>query len=257
MSARREMGEAFAGMDAAFKRRLEEAPPRFIGRHADVVTLDLALEGWSVPALTQKCYGIRFLINGSNPDARLDLEANGGWTAFAPGDWIYGAFDGLTIRRSPITGAATEGSARLLLLRDPDVRAGQTDRDAAGLLSSMSVAKTANGIQQARNEASANEPDANTPGVSLAGVRGFRVYLIADAAETFVSGTIRGWAFKAGLDRWAATPIEYDVAAAVGRRDYQFADEIPSVPEGLIYFEADTVLTSGAGNLYVVVETWA
>lgn len=255
MNARNALAQAQAGMEQAFRRQLEEAPPRFTGRHFDTVDLDLSLPGWSSPALTQPGFGVYFIRNGSEPDAILDLESNGLWAGMVPGDFARGmAFDGLMVRRNP--NSVQSGNARLLILRNPNVEAGQSPQSPSGGLGGGAVGPGGAATQSTADD---NAPTAVTDGVSLSGVRAVRLVVSAAAGQTLSGGgTVELWHYNASRARWCRVDVEFSMAtlpAAATFRDWIFPDQPIDVPEGRLYARARTVTASG-GALTISLETY-
>lgn len=195
-------------------------------------------------------YKLLYLREGSDAGGLVDIEIGGRIERMAPGDKIVGPFDGFRLIRS--SASVTVGTARFLVVLDP--RADYVENQAinrSGALSTVSAGQTANAIN--------NNPTLVTQGISLAGAKGLRVIVSADATRTLSgAGTLRFHYWDTALARWVYNPeLDVDMAfiAAATFRDVVLADRAVYVPAGRVFVECVSVTVS-AGALTVLLETW-
>lgn len=213
---------------------------------------DLASSG-SGRVIEEHGFGIMFRKSGSNPAALLTLEIGGEIRHFAPGDWFLAKFERLQVRNSELGQAA--GLANLLVFRRDDVLF-RSDGSPVSLATTSGPLGPAEVATQAVNEPSGNKPTVNTTsGVSLAGVKGYRVIVSAESGQTLSGGgDVRMWLFNSTLARWSLSGISWTPEA--GNRDWVSPDRAIEVPSGFLFPECKSVTVSGGTTVLPFIETW-
>lgn len=214
------------------------------------VNISLSDARWSnanLPLQTSG-YGIVLAVQGTTPGVALNLNFNSSGsnsiTNFRPGACFKAPFSDLWLSKMADCIPGT-GNVRLIILTRNDVDYSELFATIAGGTSVVGTCGPAGATTQAYNTASrgANAPSASTDGVSLTGVRGFRV-TVELASSTIAGGQIRLWWFDPTGSVWARGPIfEVLDTGAIRCVTSEYATNVPA---GRVYAELVSV-TAAAG----------
>lgn len=259
----RRSGEDFA--DEVTRKRQTTPPVNRRGGHWNP-TFDLSDARFTNPGYIEFLgdgWQLVVSIQGTVPGAVLDFDFDGGGEQLQcePGAVLKGFFQGVRIKRN--ANSVQTGQVRLRVQTQPDVEYGELAK--AGLQGTLgnpggAGVGPAGATTQLYNSAAGNIPTAATDGVSLAGVRGVRAIVKANAASTITVavGLLAWWQFSTVDNAWGETDMsDSPLGNGVARNIWVPNDKEVWVPEGRIYAEARSMTNSGgAGAFTVRLQTW-
>ncbi len=232
----------------------------FLDVNVDLADTNLTGDGYKLPASGVE---LRYCLEGSSPNGRIDIIGNGSFSTLSPGQTLRAPLSGLSLKRSTISG--TIGTARIIisknsaaLFKEPELSNQMRLTRSVNLLGDPTTYTTI---------AENTQPSLSTDGWEITGWRKIRVFIDGQAANTATSLDVTPWFgfFTAGTIRWFSDDLDtmsLPAPAATARYRVITIDLNPLVPATLVpsdvqvrmYLEIRNMLPSAQTQLGFAVQ---
>lgn len=215
--------------------------------------------------LEENCFGVVYAIQGSNPAGmlRVQFEPNGGtFATLAPGARMRIPQGASSVTLTSVTGGPASGTARVVLLRTPNIDYTEVLTSAGGGSGVTPGGSGATGLGPGGATTQAvgvttNVPTAATDGVSLTGVSGLRVNVFQNGTNTVTGGTVVWWYYNPITARWSEGQTQQVLAPLIGRTEVVGDDLQSFVPYGRAFPELRNFTVSAGTTVTALVQTWS